>query len=173
MAVTRGRTASICMQASSYPPDNGSDSSACAGTPCGRRWRDRVRVTDDGQVVLQLRHQWIDGTTHVVFDPVEFLGRLAVLVPRPRINLMLYHGVLAPRAAWRSEVVRRQTSGVDSDAEVTDADAAETARRHARGQCWASLMARTLGHSAGRLYVQRHPENDQHAGCRRHGDRRR
>ena len=70
-----------------------------------------MRVTDDGQVVLQLQHQWIDGTTHVVFDPVEFLGRLAVLVPRPRINLILYHGVLAPRAAWRSEVVRRQTSG--------------------------------------------------------------
>jgi hypothetical protein len=30
------------------------------------------------------------GTTDVVFEPVEFLGRLAVLVPRPRINLFLY-----------------------------------------------------------------------------------
>ena len=29
-------------------------------------------------------------TTHVVFDPIEFLGRLAVLVPRPRVNLILY-----------------------------------------------------------------------------------
>jgi hypothetical protein len=27
--------------------------------------------------------------------------RLAVLVPRPRINLLLYYGVLGPRAAWR------------------------------------------------------------------------
>jgi Putative transposase len=52
----------------------------------------------------------------VVFDPVEFLGRLAVLVPRPRINLILYHGVLGPRA----EVVRRQTSGEGGDAEVKD-----------------------------------------------------
>ncbi len=33
------------------------------------------------------------GTTDIVFEPVEFLGRLAVLVPRPRINLLLYHGV--------------------------------------------------------------------------------
>ena len=40
---------------------------------------ERVRVAGEGQVVLQLRHQWIDGTTHVVFDPVEFLGRLALL----------------------------------------------------------------------------------------------
>jgi hypothetical protein len=93
---------------------NGFDLHAGLVVPAGQRERlervcryalrppvagDRVRVTDDGQVVLQLRHRWIDGTTHVVFDPVEFLGRLAVLVPRPRINLILYHGVLAPRAA--------------------------------------------------------------------------
>jgi hypothetical protein len=29
------------------------------------------------------------GRTHLLFDPVEFLGRLAVLVPRPRVNLIL------------------------------------------------------------------------------------
>ena len=114
---------------------------------------DRVRVTGDGQVVLQLRHRWIDGTTHVVFDPVEFLGRLAVLVPRPRINLILYHGVLAPRAAWRSAVVRRTTPADRRDAALTEAPAAqaheaetaEAARRRARGQCWAALMRRTFG----------------------------
>ncbi len=114
---------------------------------------DRVRVTGDGQVELKLRHPWIDGTTHVMFDPVEFLGRLAVLVPRPRINLILYHGVLGPRAAWRSEVVRRQRSDEGGDAGVKnsaterapDADDANAPRRHARGQCWAALMARTFG----------------------------
>ncbi len=114
---------------------------------------ERLHLTDGGQVRLQLRHRWMDGTTHVVFDPVEFLGRLAVLVPRPRINLVLYHGVLGPRAAWRSEVVRRQVSEDGRDAALTDtalaqareADPTETARRQARGQCWASLMARTFG----------------------------
>jgi len=50
-------------------------------------------------VLLQFRQPWRDGTTHLTFDPVEFLGRLAVLVPRPRINLLLYYGVLGPRAA--------------------------------------------------------------------------
>ncbi|CAB4925952.1 unannotated protein [freshwater metagenome] len=66
---------------------------------------DRLRVAADGQVWLQLRHRWADGTPHFVFDPVEFLGRLAVLVPGPRVNLLLSHGVLGPRAAWRSAVV--------------------------------------------------------------------
>ena len=54
---------------------------------------------------FELKHPWSDGTTHLLFDPVELLERLAVLTPRPRINLILYHGVLAPRAAWRSQVV--------------------------------------------------------------------
>jgi hypothetical protein len=52
---------------------------------------ERLALTADGQVRLALRQPWSDGTTHVVFDPVEFLGRLAVLVPRPRVNLILYY----------------------------------------------------------------------------------
>ena len=45
-------------------------------------------------------------------------SRLAVLVPRPRINLVLYHGVLGPRAAWRAEIVRRETSAGEREAAV-------------------------------------------------------
>ncbi len=113
---------------------------------------ERIHLTDEGQVRLQLRQPWRDGTTDVLFDPVEFLGRLAVLVPRPRINLILYHGVLGPRAAWRSEVVRCQMSQDGGDAglkesateQAREADDAETARHRARGQCWAALMQRTF-----------------------------
>jgi hypothetical protein len=67
---------------------------------------DHLRLTAAGDVALQLRRPWDDGTTHLVFAPVAFLARLAVLLPRPRINLVLYHGVLAPRAAWRAAVGR-------------------------------------------------------------------
>lgn len=59
----------------------------------------------DGTAVLELRRRWTDGTTHLVLDPVELLERLAALTPRPRTNLILYYGVLAPRAAWRRAVV--------------------------------------------------------------------
>ena len=62
-------------------------------------------MTRDGHVALQLRHRWTDGTTHLVFAPTAFLERLAALTPRPRINLILYYGVLAPRAAWRDRIV--------------------------------------------------------------------
>jgi hypothetical protein len=108
--------------------------------------QDRLSVTADGQVLLRFRQPWRDGTAHLVFDPVEFLGRLAVLIPRPRINLILYHGVLAPRAAWRSAVVPGPAGGA-AEAPVADAplaDAKEAARRRARGQTWAALMERTF-----------------------------
>jgi hypothetical protein len=39
-----------------------------------------------------------NGTTHVVFEQLDFLARLAALVPGPRVNLRRYHGVFASGA---------------------------------------------------------------------------
>ena len=91
--------------------------------------QDRLSVTADGQVRLELRHSWSDGTTHLLFDPVELLERLAVLTPRPRINLILYHGVLAPRAAWRSQVVEQARSPAVSESALTEVAAPEGDQR--------------------------------------------
>jgi hypothetical protein len=136
---------------------NGLDLHAGLVVPAGQRERlervcryalrppvtqERLHLTVEGQVRLELRQPWRDGTTDVVFDPVEFLGRLAVLVPRPHVKLILYHGVLGPRAAWRSEVVRRTPTEDARDAGVNEAS---TAARRARGERWASLMRRTFG----------------------------
>jgi len=63
--------------------------------------------SDDGRVRLSLRQPWRDGTTELVFTPLELLERLAVLVPRPRINLLLYFGVLEARATARAQVAGR------------------------------------------------------------------
>ena len=57
-------------------------------------------------MLLELRHRWADGTTHLLFEPIELLERLAALTPRPRINLVLYYGVLGARAAWRARLDR-------------------------------------------------------------------
>jgi hypothetical protein len=68
--------------------------------------QDRIRLTPEGDVLLELRHRWSDGTTHLRFHPTELLERLASLTPRPRINLVLYYGVLAAHAAWRARLPR-------------------------------------------------------------------
>lgn len=45
--------------------------------------------------VIALKTPHDDGTTHVVLSPMEFMGRLAALVPRPRVNLTRFHGVFS------------------------------------------------------------------------------
>jgi len=67
---------------------------------------ERVQTNAAGQVVvLKLKTPWRDGTTHLVMSPLEFMQRLAALVPRPRLHLIRFHGVLAPNAKRRALVV--------------------------------------------------------------------
>jgi Putative transposase len=75
--------------------------------------QDRLRLTGEGRVVLQLKAVWGDGTTHLVFEPLDFLARLAALTPRPRINLVFYHGVLAPQCAGARRRRALWSGGVD------------------------------------------------------------
>ena len=63
--------------------------------------QDRVRLRPDGRVLVELKAVWRDGTSHFLFEPIEFLEKLAAIIPRPAVNLLLYHGVLAPHARWR------------------------------------------------------------------------
>src|SRR5262249_4675626 len=67
--------------------------------------QERLTRTADGRVLLTLKAEWSDGTTHLVFEPIELLERLAALTPRPRINLVLHHGVLASHSRWRARAV--------------------------------------------------------------------
>lgn len=44
---------------------------------------------------------WSDGTTHLLLSPLELIEKLAALIPPPRLNLVRYHGILAPHARDR------------------------------------------------------------------------
>lgn len=46
-----------------------------------------------GTVLLRLRRPWRDGARALYFEPSEFLEKLAAVIPRPRINLLIYHGL--------------------------------------------------------------------------------
>lgn len=39
-------------------------------------------------------------------SPLDFIARLAALVPKPRVNLTRFHGVFAPNSKDRGDVVR-------------------------------------------------------------------
>jgi hypothetical protein len=64
----------------------------------------RLSLTPDGKVRLQLRKPWHTGQRDIVFEPVEFLRRLAAGIPHPGQHLTRFHGVFAPRASVRAKL---------------------------------------------------------------------
>ena len=66
---------------------------------------ERLTLNRAGQVVLTLKTPYQDGTTPIVMSPREFMQRLAALVPRPRLHLIRFHGVLAPNAKLRPQII--------------------------------------------------------------------
>jgi len=64
----------------------------------------RLDLTAQGQVRYYLKTPYRDGTTHIVLEPLDFIARLAALVPPPRAHLTRFHGVFAAHAASRAAI---------------------------------------------------------------------
>jgi hypothetical protein len=96
----------------------------------------RLTESTGGQLLYQFRRPWSDGSTALLLDPLELLGRLAALVPPPRRPLLAYHGLLGPRSRWRSAIVPKP-SPPDSRVDVDT--------RAPRRWPWARLLQRVFG----------------------------
>jgi len=57
---------------------------------------DRLSILDDGNVRLEFKRPWLDGTSSVEMDPLALIARLAALVPPPRRQLRTEGRVPAP-----------------------------------------------------------------------------
>jgi hypothetical protein len=73
----------------------------------------RLSLAGNGNVVVALKTPYDDGTSHVVLTPMEFMGRLAALVPKPRVNLTRFHGVFSSNSKLRELVVPTRPAGVE------------------------------------------------------------
>ena len=104
---------------------------------------ERVQTNAAVQVVLKLKTAWRDGTTHLVMSPLEFMQRLAALVPRPRLHLIRFHGVLAPNAKLRPlvvpQVVAKEPEALEQEAKPADCEASCAHHRPVR-LSWAKLL---------------------------------
>jgi Putative transposase len=96
----------------------------------------RLKRNGAGDVVLQLKSAYRDGTTHIKMSPLEFRQRLAALVPPPRLHLIRFHGVLAPNARLRAAIVP-----APPESEPADEDAHGAPARTG----WARLLKRVFG----------------------------
>ncbi|CAN0600160.1 unnamed protein product, partial [Laminaria digitata] len=66
----------------------------------------QVQICRDGRVAFRLTHPKPSGETHLFLHPLTFLRRVTSQIPPLGMNLVRYHGILAPAAKRRSEVVR-------------------------------------------------------------------
>ena len=117
----------------------------------------RLSLSSTGKVVYTLKTPYRDGTTQVAFDPVDFMARLAALVPKPRVNLTRYHGVLAPNHRWRGKVTPARRGKALKKAANTEPRT--PAERHA-AMTWAQRLKRVFnidveicGHCGGTVKV--------------------
>ena len=103
----------------------------------------RLALTRNGQVRYELKTPYNDGTTHVLFEPLDFISRLAALIPKPRVNLTRFHGVFAPNSKYRALVTParrgkgRKTKPLDETQDQTPAE------RHA-SMTWAQRLKRVF-----------------------------
>lgn len=102
---------------------------------------ERLSINKNGDVVLQLKTPYKDGTTHILMSPLEFMQRLAALVPRPRLNLIRFHGVLAPNARLRSAIIPQTSENAQN---IADHSANGERRSPSSRISWAQLLKRVF-----------------------------
>ena len=102
--------------------------------------KDKLTYTSDGDVLLELKRPWSNGTTHARFTGTELLEKLASLVPPPRVNGVRYHGIFAPNAKHRGAMVEMVPLDETRDVEKPKARKDKTGVYHD----WAELLQRVF-----------------------------
>ena len=105
----------------------------------------RLSLTANGHVRYRFKTPWRDGTTEVVLDPLDFLARLAALVPKPRVNLTRFHGVFAPNSRLRTRVTPARQGCGAPDGSSAERDEAPNASTLLASSRWARRLRRVFG----------------------------
>jgi hypothetical protein len=116
---------------------------------------ERLSLLPDGRLLYRLKRRWLDGTTHVIYEPLELMERLAALVHPPRFNITRFYGIFAPAASLRPRVMISEAEasspsrhpGCQSGVEAPATDPAKTKNKRScqpRNYPWATLMERVF-----------------------------
>ena len=111
---------------------------------------ERLTESSGGQLLYALLHPRRDGSTHLLLDPLELIEKLSVLIPSPRFHLLRFHGLLAPHAAWRAQILPSVRDAVDQDVGAAGTGLRPVAgdgsppSSGSTGLSWAALMKRVF-----------------------------
>ncbi|SMF27667.1 Putative transposase [Pseudobacteriovorax antillogorgiicola] len=112
---------------------------------------ERISLDENGNILYKLKSSY-DGATHVMFSPMEFIEKLASMIPPPYKHQVNYYGCLSSHSKLRAEIVGslavefcgqdylQQEFQNDGEAEVEPDD--PPASRYIP---WAELLKRTFG----------------------------
>jgi ribosomal protein S27E len=101
----------------------------------------RLSLTPSGNIRYQLKTPYSDGTTHVIFEPLDFIAKLAALVPKPRVNLTRFHGVFAPNSKYRSAVTPSKRGKGAKHHQTED----RTPEQRHQAMTWAQRLTNSTG----------------------------
>ena len=83
-----------------------------------------------------------DESSHLLFSGLEFVEKLAALVPPPRIHLTRFFGCLAPHSRIRAAIVPKKEELPEQTPVVTPES--ESTPKKKRRMGWAELLARVF-----------------------------
>ena len=107
--------------------------------------KSRIEEAPGGGVVLRFKRPWSDGTTGLRLTDLELVQRLAALVPPPHANMVFYHGVFGPSAAWRDQVVPTRPEPEPSRGRLTKRAQGRRGARTGRRWPWSDLLWHVFG----------------------------
>ena len=83
----------------------------------------------------------IRASMHIIFEPLDFIAKLASLVPKPKVNLTRFHGVFSPNSKHRTLVTPAKRGKNRQIGDLKD-DKTEGERRTA--MTWAQRLKRVF-----------------------------
>jgi hypothetical protein len=99
----------------------------------------RLSLTQNGKIRYELKTPYRNGTTHMIFEPLDFISKLAALVPVPGANLTRFHGVFAPNSRYRAAIINQASD--NKPLEKTIQTAAEKRAAMTWAQRWRSISS--------------------------------
>ncbi len=112
---------------------------------------ERLSVNQKGQVVYKLKKAYDDDTTYIMMEPIELLEKLSAIIPRPRVHLTRFHGILAPHDKHRKLVVPKSPKVEERTKALTEVKVLtlqqqllEKKKKQQR-MSWARLLKRVFG----------------------------
>jgi len=112
---------------------------------------ERISLSEGGNILYELKNSY-DGASHVMFSPIEFIEKLASIIPPPYRHQVNYYGCLSSHNKLRPKIVRSLAEESNNEASsqrecqnhvgvVEESDNPSVPRYIP----WADLLKRTFG----------------------------